>query len=214
MALTVAMAVISTLNSTILARRNNGLSARLLNGRDEGHRVIAFVSDHLLGGKAFDQRRRLGDVADLPAGESPTQRVAQRIDGSMDLGAQSATRAPERLWALFFWAPAACWWARTVVLSISSACKSASPRIASMRRCQTPFLLQREKRVYTLCQLPNSGCTSRQGLPVRAIQSTASRNKRLSFAVTPQSVTLPGSNAAIRSHWSFRSIFLGISGLS
>ena len=75
-------------------------------------------------------------------------------------------------------------------------------RIAAMIRCHTPFFPQREKRVYVACQFPNAESESRHGLPVRAIHSTASINRRLSFAVTPQSVVLPGSKYLIRSHWS------------
>jgi hypothetical protein len=47
---------------------------------------------------------------------------------------------------------------------------------------------------------PKSGCRSRQGEPVRAIQSTASRKPRLSRPRRPGSPGLPGSRGAIRSH--------------
>ena len=112
--------------------------------------------------------------------------MAQRIHREMDLGTQPAPRAPEGVRAVFFWAPAACWWARTIVLSMSSASKSASWRIAAMIRGHTPFLPHREKRVYVACQVPNAESKSRHGLPVRAIHSTASIHRRLSFAVTPR----------------------------
>jgi hypothetical protein len=48
-----------------------------------------------------------------------SRRVAEGIDGSVDLGAQSAFAAPDG-WvdALFFSAPALCWWSRTMVESI------------------------------------------------------------------------------------------------
>src|SRR4051812_30159547 len=46
-------------------------------------------------------------------------------------------------------------------------------------------------------QLPKSLGKSRQGGPARTRNSTASRNSRLSFAVTPLSDALPGSNDAI-----------------
>ena len=59
-------------------------------------------------------------------------------------------------------------------------------------------------------QAPNSGGKSRHGLPVRAIHCTASTNSRLSAAVRPGSVALPGSNSAIRSYCSSLSINLGI----
>src|ERR1700733_1113148 len=45
----------------------------------------------------------------------------------VDLGAQSAARASDCLiLASFFWAPALCWWARTMVLSIIAYSLSAS----------------------------------------------------------------------------------------
>jgi hypothetical protein len=120
----------------------------------------------------------------------------------MDFGTQPAPRVPECVRAVFFGAPAACWWPRTIVLSMSTASKSASVRIAARIRGHTPFLPQREQRVYVACQVPHAESKSRHGLPVRAIHSTASIHRRWSFAVTPQSVALPGSNSLIRSHWS------------
>jgi hypothetical protein len=52
--------------------------------------------------------------------------------------------------------------------------------VLTITRCHTLVLPQREKRVNTLCQLPNSGGRSRQGEPVRATHSMASTNKRWS----------------------------------
>jgi hypothetical protein len=66
---------------------------------------IALVPDHLMHGKAFNKRLRLGDVVHLTARELPAQRVAQRIRRRMNLGAQPPTRAPERLRAVFFGRP-------------------------------------------------------------------------------------------------------------
>jgi hypothetical protein len=50
-------------------------------------------------------------------------------------------------------------------------------------------------------QCPNSSGKPRQGDPARAIRSTASTNRRLSFAVTPQSPALPGKKSLMRSHF-------------
>ncbi len=99
-------------------------------------------------------------------------RVAQRIHCGMNLGAQPTARAPERLGTFFFWASAACWWARTTVLSMNSISKSASLLTALITRCHTPLFPQREKRVYVVCQLPNAGSKSRQGLPVGTLLPT------------------------------------------
>lgn len=66
-------------------------------------------------------------VVCLAAGQEEADRVAQRIDQGVDLGAQSAARASDRLvLTSFFWAPALCWWARTMVLSIIAYSLSAS----------------------------------------------------------------------------------------
>jgi hypothetical protein len=63
----------------------------------------------------------------LAAGQKEADRVAERIDQAMDLGAQSATRSTDHLiLAGFFGAPALCWWARTMVLSIIAYSLSAS----------------------------------------------------------------------------------------
>jgi hypothetical protein len=45
----------------------------------------------------------------LSAGQKEVDRVAERIEQGVDLGAQSTTRSPDRLvLAGFFWAPALC----------------------------------------------------------------------------------------------------------
>src|SRR5437588_12959087 len=64
-------------------------------------------------------------------------------------------------------------------------------------RSNTLVRTQRRNRLKTLFQLPNSAGRSRQGSPARARHSTASRNSRLSFAVTPRSDFLPGNRASI-----------------
>ena len=48
-------------------------------------------------------------VVRFTAGQEEAEWIAERIDQCMDLGAQSAARAPDRLvLAGFFWAPALC----------------------------------------------------------------------------------------------------------
>jgi hypothetical protein len=178
--------------------------------RDQRIGIVTLVAyDHLRLQPCY-KLMGLRNVGHLTTGQNPAQRIAQSIHHSMAFGAQSTPRATERLCTFFYWAPAACWWARTAVLSMNNTSKSASSLTASITRVHTPFLLQREKRVYVACQLPSPGSRSRQGEPVRAIHSTASTNSRLSLAVTPRSVALPGTMSLIRSYWSSRSNFLGI----
>src|SRR6266851_2327991 len=104
----------------------------------------------------------------------------------MNLGAQATARAADCL--IFrppFLAPAACWWARTMVESTIRYSKSGSSDIASKIRLQTPLRLHRLKRRNTLFHSPNTSGRSRQGEPVRTIQSTPSTNIRLALPVEP-----------------------------
>lgn len=180
--------------------------------------VIALVGNHRLGlGRAGDECFGLRDVGLLGAGKREGDRVAKRVDEGVDFRAPSAARASQSLRAVFFLAPAACEWARTAVLSSITSSQSCSTRRVRNTRSHTPFLAHRAKRVKVVCQLPSSGGKSRHGAPVRPIHSTASMNRRLSLAVTPTSVALPGSKDSMRRHWSslntFRSISNAVSGL-
>jgi hypothetical protein len=91
-------------------------------GRD--HHGLArgeeWVDDTLLGIECLVGDERLGlhrrqelvganEIMRLAAGEGEPNRIAQRIDQGVDLGAQSAARATDRLVLTgFFWAPALC----------------------------------------------------------------------------------------------------------
>ena len=67
----------------------------------------------------------------------------------------------------FLSAPALCWWARTMVLSIMAYSWSASPARCRKTRSQTPALAQRPKRVWTFFKAPNRSGRSRQGMRAR-----------------------------------------------
>lgn len=111
-------------------------------------RIECLVGDESLGFNAGQQRVSALQIMGLPGREVKSRRIAQRIDRGVDLGAQPATAAPEglRLGAPLF-APALCWWARTMVESIIAYSLSASAARCSNTRCHTPLLLQRENRV-------------------------------------------------------------------
>ena len=181
-------------------RRNNRLAALRSDCLDEGIRVVAFVGHDEFGWLVLDQCLGLLDIRDLTRRENNPQRIAQGIDCNMQLGRQSPSRAADVLTAGFFLAPAECWWARTMVESMNSCSMSASPDSTVATRSQTPFSRQREKRTNVRCQCPSSSGKSRHGLPVRIIHSTASTKRRLSLAVTPRSVALPGKSCSMRSH--------------
>lgn len=206
----IAMSVVSAWRPPVGARRNNRFSGHGFNVLNQGVAIIAFVREYSLSvGRFIQQLNGLSNVGLLRTGQCE----AERIDDGVNLGAESAARAAQSLRAMFFWAPAACWWARMAVLSSMMSSKSRSWLAASSTRSHTPLAAQREKRTYAECQLPNSAGKSRHGAPVLAIHKTASINNRLSYAVMPQSVTLHGNNGAIRAHWSSRSTRRSTAGL-
>ena len=99
------------------------------------------------GGKA---RQKLGDggfVGALAGREEQAHGQTVLIDHGVDLGAQSATRPADGVIETPFFAPAACWWARTIELSIRcSDCGERAAR-ASNIATHTPLRLQRLKRL-------------------------------------------------------------------
>lgn len=147
--------------------------------------IVSLVGSQTGGFQFAQQRQSLGTVSSLSARQMKAREHTQAVDQSVNLGAQSATRAPDRLFSFFFAAPAACWWARTIVLSIKTSSRSASPASSASTVCHICARDHLEKRWYTLFHSPNSGGKSRHGLPVRAIHSTASTNSRLSPALRP-----------------------------
>src|SRR5258705_5338932 len=163
--------------------------------------VIGRIGHDDLGRQSLDQGGRLRCIALLTCGKREPHRTSQAANGHMYLGAQATARATDRL--IFrppFFAPAACWCARTMVESTIRYSKSGSSDIASNIRHQTPLMLHRLKRRNTLFQSPNASGRSRQGEPVRTIHSTPSTNIRLSRPVEPFWSGRPMISGAIRSH--------------
>ena len=209
-AVLVDVAIEESLIESVGARRDDRLAALSSDGLDKGVRIVPLVRDDKFGWLILDQRFRLLDVGNLSCRENHAQGIAQGIDRHVQFCRQTSPRATDFLKAGFFWAPAECWWARTIVESMNKHSMSASPRKVVATRAQTPFSRQREKRTNVRCQCPNSGGRSRHGLPVRMIQRTASTKRRLSLAVQPGSLALPGNSSSMRSHWSSRNIFRSI----
>ena len=82
----------------------------------------------------------------LPRPEQQAHRVAQRVGGGVYLGAQAAARAAQPLGIrppLDRRAPAACWWARTTVLSIISHSRSLSAASTARKPPKTSRSTQR-----------------------------------------------------------------------
>ncbi len=98
--------------------RNNGFNTAIQQVFDEMHCRIATIRNQTLEIKAFQQKLRLSDVVALASRHAKTQGIPQSIYCDMDFGGKSASAASEGLLAMFFSAPAAQGWARTMVLSI------------------------------------------------------------------------------------------------
>lgn len=107
--------------------------------------IVSLVGDDGLRGCFLEQDIRTLQIVALTRCEVKARGIAQRIDRGMNLGAQTASAAPEGLFVRIPpFAPALCWWARTMVASIIAYSLSASCANASNTRCHTPVLLQRE----------------------------------------------------------------------
>src|SRR3954452_15277907 len=105
-------------------RRLAGFSQRLEHALV---RIERFVGNERLGFKLWEQGIGSGQIMLLTAGEMKAGRIAERIDGGVNFGAQPSARAPDGLiLTAFLRAPALCWWARTMVESIIAYSLSAS----------------------------------------------------------------------------------------
>ena len=203
-AIFVNMLIVFSPNNAVFSARDDCLCISRHNADDKRVGVVSLVSHNRQGIKSINQGLGLRYVRSFATSQKQTNGISQSIHCCMNLCRQSATRTSDILRPFFFWAPAACWWARTMVLSMKSISKSGSPDTASANRAQVPLSHHRANRTYALCQFPNSFGRSRQGEPVRAIQSTASKNSLLSLAVTPRSCFFPSQSGSNRAHWSSR----------
>lgn len=104
-----------------LAARDDGDGARGGGGIDGALGVIALIGEYEAGADAVEQGLDLSDVVALAAGEDDANRQAECVGGDMNLGAQPAFGAAERVsFSPLLGAPALCWWARTMVESTST----------------------------------------------------------------------------------------------
>ena len=61
------------------------------------------------GSTNSQQRLRASQIVRLSGREHHLDGIAERIDQGVDFGGQPAARAADRLFAVFFRAPALCW---------------------------------------------------------------------------------------------------------
>ena len=118
--LLVQVAIIFPLFFAVLAGRYHRFGFFLRNLLQEIFRIIRAIRNHPLKIEICNQVFGLGDIMSLPSGQKKPQRIAQGIYAGVDLGAEPAPAASERLAflpATFFAAPAAQGCARTTLLS-------------------------------------------------------------------------------------------------
>lgn len=90
-----------------------------------------------------DQFGRRGLVGGLACGEHEADRQAASVDDGVDLGGQSPTGATDGVIRAPFLPPAACWWARTMELSIRCRLSGETSLSRSKMRSHTPCLAHR-----------------------------------------------------------------------
>lgn len=155
----------------VCLRRNDGADAPSLQIATDRVGVVGLVAE-----QRFRLRRGQIDqdcvgraVRRLAAGEMEGDRPAAGVSETMNLTGEPAPRAAKRLFASPPFAPAACGWPRTIVLSMLwrsfSAIVSAKEVAAAS---QMPDRLQRRKHRQMLFHLPYRSGTSRHGAPVRS----------------------------------------------
>ena len=76
---------------------------------NEGVGVEGLVAKHRPWIDRFQQRLRASQIVRLSGREHHLDGIAERIDQGVDFGGQPAARAADRLFAVFFRAPALCW---------------------------------------------------------------------------------------------------------
>lgn len=123
--------------------RDDGSDSPPVERLDQAISVVGLIGEQGLEVCPFDQRLGLAEVRGLARGQREFYRVAERIDQGVDLGGQSAAGSADGLLAVFFRAPALCWWARTMVESIIMYSLSWSLANILKIRPKTPLLAHR-----------------------------------------------------------------------
>jgi hypothetical protein len=71
--------------------------------------IVCLIADESLRVDPFEQWLRASQIMDLTWREHHIDGIAERIDEDVNFGAQSAAGSADRLFAVFFRAPALCW---------------------------------------------------------------------------------------------------------
>jgi len=118
-ALFVERRIDGTLEAAVALGRDVWARAVSDEGVEDGASVVAAIGDRVARWReAGDQGWQAGFVGGLAGREQQPERQTPGIDHSVDLGAQSSTRTANGVIRAPFLPPAACWWARTIEVSM------------------------------------------------------------------------------------------------
>src|SRR5215213_2129254 len=190
--------------------RDNDLGAASVEIGDDVIAVESLVGDQGAELKAVDQRRHPGRVKALSRQQHKADEIAQSVGEGQDLGRHAALGSADGLARSPPFAP--CPWrcTLTMVASTMAYSMSGSSETASNSRLKISARTQSRYRLKTVFHRPNVAGRSRQGLPVRAIHSTASTKRRLSAPLRPGSDFFPRQCSSIFTHWASVSIYRSI----
>ena len=181
--------------------RDDDLGAALVELFDDPIGVESLVGEQGIEVAFLDEWRDADGIMAVSWQELEVDQIAKGVGQRQDLGRPSALRLAYGLALSPPFAPCPWRWTGTIVPSIMAYSISGSPETASNMRLKTSALTQCRKRLKAVFQLPNTSGKSRQGLLVRAIHSTASKNNRPSPPVRPGSLGLPRQCGSIFAHW-------------
>ena len=145
-AVAVLVAIEVALGGSISFRRDHCLCLFAGDVPDQRIGVIGFIGQHCGRFDVIEQCLGLRDVVNLSAGQGKSCELAKFFNACMNLGGQPTPRTSKSLLPFFLAAPAACWCARTTVLSMKTSAKSASSRRTAKMLCQTFLSAQRANR--------------------------------------------------------------------
>ena len=172
---------------------------------DNPIRIKCFVGNEAAELDILDQRRDADCVVALPRQQDEADQIAEGVRERQNLARQAALGLAYGLaYGLALsppFAPCPWRWTLTMVASTMAHSMSGSSETASKIRLKTSAFTQSRNRLNAVFHLPKWDGRSRQGLPVRAIHNTASRNNRPSLPVRPGSLALPRQCGSIFAHW-------------
>ena len=113
----IGLCIVRDLDFSVPLGRNNGLASGLFDHLPQRCGIVRLVGDNAPGVLPIQQIGGNGNIMGLATGQNEAQWPALGIRDGMDFAGQSSSGTPQ---SLIFGPPfplAACWWARTAVLS-------------------------------------------------------------------------------------------------